>query len=58
VNLPILENVDTYSYFREEVGRILLGLLEPVAKPVQDPLPEDISNKLEEILIKADIELG
>lgn len=32
-NLPILEDVDTYSYFREEVGGLMLGLFEPVAKP-------------------------
>ena len=32
-DLPILEDVDTYSYFREEVGGLMLGLFEPVAKP-------------------------
>ena len=40
-----------YSNARKKVEEIL-------AQPVQDPLPEDISKKLEEILIKADKELG
>jgi glycine cleavage system aminomethyltransferase T/glycine/D-amino acid oxidase-like deaminating enzyme len=31
--LPILEDVDTYSYFREEVGGLMLGIFEPVAVP-------------------------
>jgi trimethylamine--corrinoid protein Co-methyltransferase len=39
-----------YSNARKKVEEIL-------AQPVQDALPEDISNKLEEILIKADKEL-
>jgi 4-methylaminobutanoate oxidase (formaldehyde-forming) len=32
-DLPILEDVDTYSYFREEVGGLMLGIFEPVAVP-------------------------
>jgi len=32
-DLPILEDVDRYSYFREEVGGLMLGLFEPVAVP-------------------------
>ena len=31
--LPILEDVDRYAYFREEVGGLMLGLFEPVAVP-------------------------
>lgn len=43
-NLPILEDVDTYSYFREEVGGLMLGLFEPVAKPWGvDGIPADFS---------------
>jgi len=40
-----------YSNARKKVEEILAG-------PVQDPLPEDISQKLEELLAKADRELG
>jgi glycine cleavage system aminomethyltransferase T/glycine/D-amino acid oxidase-like deaminating enzyme len=32
-DLPILEDVDRYAYYREEVGGIMLGLFEPVAAP-------------------------
>ena len=39
-----------YSNARKKVEEIL-------AQPVQDPLPEDVSQKLEEILAKADQEL-
>jgi glycine cleavage system aminomethyltransferase T len=43
-NLPILEDVDTYSYFREEVGGLMLGLFEPVAKPWgMNGIPEDFA---------------
>ncbi len=43
-NLPILEDVDTYSYFREEVGGLMLGLFEPVAKPWgMKGIPEDFA---------------
>ncbi|MBV6392812.1 MAG: 4-methylaminobutanoate oxidase (formaldehyde-forming) [Anaerolineales bacterium] len=43
-NLPILEDVDTYSYFREEVGGLMLGLFEPVAKPWgADGIPADFA---------------
>jgi trimethylamine--corrinoid protein Co-methyltransferase len=40
-----------YSNARTKVEEIL-------AEPVQDPLPEDVSQKLEELLAKADRELG
>jgi glycine cleavage system aminomethyltransferase T/glycine/D-amino acid oxidase-like deaminating enzyme len=43
-DLPILEDVDTYSYFREEVGGLMLGIFEPVAKPWgMNGIPEDFS---------------
>jgi glycine cleavage system aminomethyltransferase T/glycine/D-amino acid oxidase-like deaminating enzyme len=32
-DLPILEDVDRYAYFREEVGGLMLGIFEPVAVP-------------------------
>ncbi len=32
-DLPILEDVDRYAYYREEVGGLMLGLFEPVAAP-------------------------
>jgi glycine cleavage system aminomethyltransferase T/glycine/D-amino acid oxidase-like deaminating enzyme len=32
-DLPVLEDVDRYAYFREEVGGLMLGLFEPVAAP-------------------------
>jgi len=31
--LPVLEDVDRYAYYREEVGGLMLGLFEPVAVP-------------------------
>jgi len=43
-DLPILEDVDTYSYFREEVGGMMLGLFEPVAKPWgMNGIPKDFA---------------
>jgi 4-methylaminobutanoate oxidase (formaldehyde-forming) len=32
-DLPVLVDLDKYSYFREEVGGILFGLFEPVSSP-------------------------
>ena len=32
-DLPVLVDLDKYSYYREEVGGILFGLFEPVAAP-------------------------
>jgi 4-methylaminobutanoate oxidase (formaldehyde-forming) len=31
--LPILKDVDRYAYYREETGKLMLGLFEPVAAP-------------------------
>ncbi len=30
---PVLEDPDRYAYYREEVGGMMIGLFEPVAKP-------------------------
>ena len=30
--LPVLEDPDSYAYYREEVGSMMIGLFEPVAK--------------------------
>ena len=43
-DLPILEDVDTYSYFREEVGGLMLGIFEPIAVPWgMKGIPDDFS---------------
>jgi glycine/D-amino acid oxidase-like deaminating enzyme len=41
-NLPILEDPSTYTYYREEVGGLMLGLFEPGAAPWKlDGIPDD-----------------
>jgi len=43
-DLPIVEEPDRYSYYREEGGGILVGLFEPVAAPWSlDQVPSDIA---------------
>ncbi len=43
-DLPILEDVDRYAYYREEVGGLMLGLFEPVAAPWgMKGIPKDFS---------------
>jgi len=43
-DLPIIEDFDRYSYFREEVGGLLVGFFEPVAAPWgMDGIPKDFS---------------
>ncbi len=43
-DLPIVEDVKNYSYFREETGGLLLGLFEPVAGPWgMKGIPKDFS---------------
>ncbi len=43
-DLPIVEDPDLFAYFREEVGGLLLGMFEPVAKPWgMKGIPEDFS---------------
>ncbi|GAG77658.1 unnamed protein product, partial [marine sediment metagenome] len=42
--LPIIEDFGRYSYFREEVGGLLVGFFEPVAAPWgMDGIPKDFS---------------
>ncbi|HUW16282.1 MAG TPA: FAD-dependent oxidoreductase [Actinomycetes bacterium] len=41
-DMPIVEDPESYAYFREEVGGLLVGLFEPVAKPWSlDGTPKD-----------------
>jgi heterotetrameric sarcosine oxidase gamma subunit len=43
-DLPIIEDFERYSYFREEVGGLLVGFFEPVAAPWGlDGIPKDFS---------------
>jgi 4-methylaminobutanoate oxidase (formaldehyde-forming) len=43
-NLPIIEDFGRYSYFREEVGGLLVGFFEPVAAPWGlDGIPKDFA---------------
>lgn len=43
-NLPVLEDPSTYTYYREEVGGLMLGLFEPGAAPWKlDAIPENFS---------------
>ena len=42
--LPILRDPDNAAYFREETGKILLGIFEPVARPwPAGDVPDDFS---------------
>ena len=43
-DLPVLVDPDKYSYLREEVGGILLGIFEPVSAPwALDGIPKDFT---------------
>jgi heterotetrameric sarcosine oxidase gamma subunit len=43
-DLPIIEDFGRYAYFREEVGGLLVGFFEPVARPWgTDGIPKDFS---------------
>ena len=43
-DLPIIEDFGRYSYFREEVGGLLVGFFEPVAAPWgMDGIPKDFA---------------
>jgi glycine cleavage system T protein len=43
-DLPIIEDFGRFSYFREEVGGLLVGFFEPVAAPWgMDGIPKDFS---------------
>jgi 4-methylaminobutanoate oxidase (formaldehyde-forming) len=42
--LPVLEDPASYGYFREEVGRLMIGLFEPVCAPWRvDGVPDDFA---------------
>ena len=46
-DLPVLRDLDACVYVREEVGGLLFGGFEPVAKPwLADPIPEDFAFSL------------
>jgi len=41
-NLPVLRDMDNYAYYREETGKLMLGLFEPEAMPWgQEGIPHD-----------------
>jgi 4-methylaminobutanoate oxidase (formaldehyde-forming) len=43
-SFPVLEDPDSYGYYREEVGSIMVGLFEPVCAPWNvGAIPEDFS---------------
>ncbi|MCP3673690.1 MAG: FAD-dependent oxidoreductase [Gammaproteobacteria bacterium] len=43
-DLPVLEDPDSFAYYREEVGSLMIGLFEPVAKSWNlDHIPENFS---------------
>ncbi len=43
-DLPVLEDPSTYTYYREEVGGLMLGLFEPGAAPWKlDGIPSDFT---------------
>lgn len=43
-DLPVLEDPDGYAYYREEVGSLMIGLFEPVAKAWNiDHIPENFT---------------
>jgi 4-methylaminobutanoate oxidase (formaldehyde-forming) len=43
-NLPVLEDPSTYTYYREEVGGLMLGLFEPGAAPWKlEGIPDDFT---------------
>jgi len=43
-DLPVLEDPSTYTYYREEVGGLMLGLFEPGAAPWKlDGIPDNFS---------------
>ena len=45
--LPVMRDPDGYIYYKEEVGGLLMGGFEPVAKPWRvDPIPADFQFQL------------
>jgi 4-methylaminobutanoate oxidase (formaldehyde-forming) len=46
-DLPVMRDPDGYIYYKEEVGGLVMGGFEPVAKPwAVDPIPHDFSFQL------------
>lgn len=46
-DLPVLRDLDACVYVREEVGGLLFGGFEPIAKPwLTDPIPDDFAFSL------------
>jgi len=42
--LPVLRDPDNYAYYKEDAGKLLLGMFEPTAKPWgMDGIPDDFS---------------
>lgn len=45
--LPVMRDPDSYIYYKEEVGGLLMGGFEPSAKPWKvDPIPDDFQFQL------------
>jgi 4-methylaminobutanoate oxidase (formaldehyde-forming) len=45
--LPVMRDPDGFIYYKEEVGGLLMGGFEPVAKPwLRDPIPNDFQFQL------------
>ena len=45
--LPVMRDPDGYIYYKEELGGLLMGGFEPVAKPWRvDPIPDDFQFQL------------
>ena len=41
-NLPVMRNMDSCAYYKEDAGKLLIGAFEPKAKPWgMDGIPED-----------------
>ncbi|MBM3569313.1 MAG: FAD-dependent oxidoreductase [Alphaproteobacteria bacterium] len=46
-NLPVMRDPDGFLYYKEEVGGLVMGGFEPVAKPWKvDPIPDDFAFQL------------
>jgi 4-methylaminobutanoate oxidase (formaldehyde-forming) len=46
-DLPVMRDPDGYIYYKEEVGGLVMGGFEPVAKPwTVDPIPDDFQFQL------------
>jgi 4-methylaminobutanoate oxidase (formaldehyde-forming) len=45
-DLPVMRDPDGFIYYKEEVGGLLMGGFEPVAKPWLETIPQDFANQL------------